>query len=368
MGHLYRRPSTLQKRQYRHGYTATFIPLPTAIPHTEAGHNTLGQKLCQYPHTDGYSGYSLFILLPTAITHFVARPLPTAVSVPLWYLIPMGIVATLYPLPTAATHFATEAVSVPHTDGRPYLHTTMGGGYSLSVTDGLLCDRSCVGTSYRWGIVATLYPVTDSRQHTLRQKLCRYLATDGYSGYFYPLPTTITHFCDRSCRYLIPMAITHFMTEATVPPPMGGCVITHFVPHTDGYSGYSFPLPTAITHFATEAVSVLIPMGIVATLIQKLPVLPIPSTAITHFATEAVCQYLHTDGYSGGHNFIPLVPMGIVAIKRFATEAVSVPHTDGYSGYSFIPLSTVTFDSRQPTLYPVTDRTEAVSVPSYRWV
>ncbi|CAE1278564.1 unnamed protein product [Acanthosepion pharaonis] len=336
------------------GIVATLYPLPTAI-------NTLLRQKLSVPHTDGYSGFTLYPL-QTAITHFMTE----AVSVP-----PFDGYSgySSFPLPTAITPFATEAVSV-------HLIPMGYGGYSLSVTD--------------------------SRNYTLRQKLS-VPHTDGYSGCsFIPLQT----------------AITHFATEAVS------------VIHTDGYRLLFIPLQTAITHFATEGCQFLIPMGIVATLYpvtdghkyrdrsdrpmgvaryltqfatdgvyrgysgysflryrqpqhtlrQKLSVphtdgysgyfILLP-TAITHFATEAV-SVPHTDGYSGyslsvtdSHNL-------------FATEAVSVPHTDGYSGYSLSVTNRPYNTLRQKlcrtspmvwwhSLSPLQTRfaTEAVSVPSF---
>ncbi|CAE1278569.1 unnamed protein product [Acanthosepion pharaonis] len=218
------------------------------------------------------------------------------------YLIPF----LLIPLPNGITHFATEAVSVH-----------------------------------------SFIPLLTAK-HTLRQKLCQFLATDGYSGYFIPLPTAITHFATEAVS--VPHTDGH--TSRNYTDGYSGyslsvtdshntlCDEAVSVPHTDGYSGYSLSryrrrqavsgshtdvvtLPvtaTAATLLRQKLCQYLIPMGIVASLCPL-------QTAATRFATEAVSSTSATDGYSG-------YSLSVTDSHNTLRQAVSVPPADGYSGFS----------------------------------
>ncbi|CAE1278567.1 unnamed protein product [Acanthosepion pharaonis] len=376
----------------------TLYPLPTAITHfatklcrylyrwvwwllfnhvTDVRSNTLCDEAVSVPRRRWY-GNTLYPL-PTAITHFATRSCR--------YLIPMGIVAILYPLQTAITRYTDPGCVGTHRLPMGIVATL----YPITDSRNTLCDRSCCQFLIPMGIVATLYPVADSHNLHFAARLCRYLAyrwvcntlcdravsvphtdgygntlypvtdeaithfateavsvphTDGYGGYlFIPLPTTAALLCDNCVSTLIPMG----MVATLYPLPTAITFATKLsVPHTDGIVATLYPLPTAHLTRATEAVSVPHTDGIVATLC------PLP-TAITPLRQRS-CVGTHSRWVwwplfpvTNSRNtlcdrscVVHLILMGIVATlcplptaaTHFATEAVSVPHTDGYGGYS----------------------------------
>ncbi|CAE1278568.1 unnamed protein product [Acanthosepion pharaonis] len=216
--------------------------------------------------------------LPTAITHFATKLCQ--------FLIPMGMVATLYPLPTSHNTLCDGCVPTSY---RWY------GGYSLSVTDShhTLRQKLCRYLAIPMGIVATLYPVTDSHlTHfgTAVSSSCRFYSlsvTDRYSCQYLPY---------RWCCPVYPLPTTNTLRQKLS------------VPHTDGYSGYSLSVTDVHNTLCDSVVSY-----------RWVPHYPVTDS-----------RALFSSSYRGYGGSLSVTD----SRNALCDQKLSVPHTDGYSGYS----------------------------------